>query len=64
MFKPKPPEPEGIVSEFPEEKITLEEEKPSFAKASEGKEKEEISELPEDEFGEEFDIPTFLRQGK
>jgi len=64
MFKPKPPEPEGIVSEFPEEKIALEEEKPSFAKASEGKEKEEISELPEDEFGDEFDIPTFLRQGK
>jgi len=59
MARPKPPEPEGIVSEFPEEKIPLEEEKPSFAKASEGEE-----ELPEDEFGEEFDIPTFLRQGK
>jgi len=58
MFKPKPPEPEGIVSEFPEEKITLEE------KTKEEEKKEEPSEPLEDEFGEEFDIPTFLRQGK
>jgi len=55
MFKPKLPEPEGIVSEFPEEKITLEE-KP--------KEEEKKEKIPEDEFGDEFDIPTFLRQGK
>jgi len=26
--------------------------------------KEEPNENPEDEFGDEFDIPTFLRQGK
>jgi len=58
MFKPKPPEPEGIVSEFPEEKITLEE------KPKEEEKKEGPSEPLEDEFGDEFDIPTFLRQGK
>ena len=58
MFKPKPIEPEGIISEFPEEKIALEE-KPTIEEK-----KEEPKELPEDEFGEEFDIPTFLRQGK
>ena len=57
MVKTKAPMPEGIVSEIPEKKISkidLEEEAPEV--------KEE--ELPEDEFGEEFDIPTFLRQGK
>ncbi|MCX6724781.1 MAG: cell division protein FtsZ [Candidatus Shapirobacteria bacterium] len=58
MFKPKSPEPEGIVSEFPEEKIALEE------KPTTEEKKEERGELSEDEFGEEFDIPTFLRQGK
>ncbi len=59
MTKTKPPEPEGIVSEFPEEKINLEEEKSFLNKSLENEE-----ELMEDEFGEEFDIPTFLRQGK
>jgi len=58
MSRPKPPEPEGIVSEFPEEKIPLEENETVEAKS------EIPSENPEDEFGDEFDIPTFLRQGK
>jgi len=47
--------PEGIVSEFPEEK---EEEK----EKKEVKPPEELP--PEEDFGEEFDIPAFLRQGK
>jgi len=57
MEKTKSLEPQGIVSEIPEEKIKkidLEEKEP------EAKEEEQA----EDEFGEEFDIPTFLRQGK
>ena len=55
MNKPKPVvEPQGIVSEIPEEKISK----------IDLEEKEPEEELPEDEFGEEFDIPTFLRQGK
>ncbi|MBM3205283.1 cell division protein FtsZ [Candidatus Shapirobacteria bacterium] len=57
MEKTKTLEPQGIVSEIPEEKIKkidLEEKEP------EAKEEEQA----EDEFGEEFDIPTFLRQGK
>jgi len=62
MNRPKPIEPQGIVSERPEEgmnKIDLEE------KPEEGtEEKPKTEETPEDEFGEEFDIPTFLRQGK
>lgn len=62
MNRPKPIEPQGIVSERPEEgmnKIDLEE------KPGEGvEEKPKTEEASEDEFGEEFDIPTFLRQGK
>lgn len=56
MNKPKAPEPQGIVSEFTQNKIDLEE--------PENKPQEKKEEIPEDEFGEEFDIPTFLRQGK
>jgi cell division protein FtsZ len=56
MNKPKAPEPQGIVSEFTQNKIELEE--------PENKPQEKKEEIPEDEFGEEFDIPTFLRQGK
>jgi cell division protein FtsZ len=62
MNRPKPIEPQGIVSERPEEgigKINLEE-KPE----EKIEEKPKTEEMPEDEFGEEFDIPTFLRQGK
>jgi cell division protein FtsZ len=58
MGRAKMPEPEGIVSEFPEEKMTLEEKLPEEEK------KEESVETLEDEFGDEFDIPTFLRQTK
>lgn len=50
MPKPKFPQPEGIVSEPPEEKPPIEEKKEE--------------EFPEEEFGDEFDIPAFLRQGK
>ncbi len=56
MNKPKVSEPQGIVSEFTQNKIDLEE--------TEDKLQEKKEEIPEDEFGEEFDIPTFLRQGK
>ena len=50
--------PEGIVSEKPERPEEEEEEK-----REKGKEPaEEV--FPEEEFGEEFDIPAFLRQGK
>jgi cell division protein FtsZ len=62
MNRPKPIEPQGIVSERPEEgmnKIDLEE-KPGESE----EEKPKAEETSEDEFGEEFDIPTFLRQGK
>jgi cell division protein FtsZ len=63
MNRPKPPEPQGIVSEGPTEerigKINLEEKQEEIRS-----EKEKTEEVPEDEFGEEFDIPTFLRQGK
>ena len=60
MNRPKPLEPQGIISELPEQKINKIdlEEKPEMAK------EEKPEEMPEDEFGEEFDIPTFLRQGK
>lgn len=55
MAKPaKPAEPTGIVSEIPEEK-----------KKEEKKEvKPPEEEGPPEEFGEEFDIPAFLRQGR
>lgn len=57
MAKPaKPTEPEGIVSEIPEEKKKKEEE--------EKKVKPPKEEGPPEEFGEEFDIPAFLRQGR
>lgn len=57
MVKPtKKVVPEGIVSEVPEEKEEKEEEK------KEVKPPEELP--PEEDFGEEFDIPAFLRQGK
>lgn len=59
MNKPKVSEPQGIVSEFTQNKIELQE---SENRSEEKKPSEE--ELPEDEFGEEFDVPTFLRQGK
>jgi cell division protein FtsZ len=49
MPKPKVPEPQGIVSEMPEEKPPAEEKKEE--------------EFPEEEY-DEFDIPAFLRQGK
>jgi hypothetical protein len=48
MPRPKILQPEGIVSEIPEEKPPVEEKKEEF---------------PEEEY-EEFDIPAFLRQGK
>lgn len=59
MNRPKPVEPQGIISELPEQKISkidLEQNQPET--------EEKPEELPEDEFGEEFDVPTFLRQGK
>ena len=49
MPTPKVPQPEGIVSEPPEEKLPIEEKKEE--------------EFPEEEY-DEFDIPAFLRQGK
>lgn len=50
MPKPKIYQPEGIISEIPEEKPPIEEKKEE--------------EFPEEEYGEEFEIPAFLRQGK
>lgn len=53
----QPTIPEGILSEQP--KLVEEKKK---VKPREPEEKKE--EIPPDEFGEEFDIPAFLRQGK
>lgn len=66
----RPPEvPEGILSEKPEEIPSFlepskdkEGEKKMKKKKEKPKKPEEI--FPQDEFGEEFDIPAFLRQGK
>lgn len=47
----KPIQPQGIVSELPEEKRKEEE-------------KEELGEVPPEEYEDEYDIPAFLRQGR
>jgi len=61
MSKPQSPKVQGIVSEFPKDEIKKEEQSDELKRKEKIKEDKEIE---EDEFGEEFDIPTFLRQGK
>jgi cell division protein FtsZ len=67
MSRSKEPRPQGIVSELPKDQGEKKEEKKEepLKTKGEGEEKrEEETPEDEDEFGEEFDVPTFLRQGK
>jgi cell division protein FtsZ len=64
----RPPEiPEGILGEKPEIKppfVLEDKEEEKEMKKKEEKPKKPEEEISPDEFGEEFDIPAFLRQGK